>query len=103
MDGTMGYILSNQRPGTAALHLMSAKNGDYMVTGDPYGMERYGYRDEGVIGYIATTQLPGTQPFYRLVKPDGSGHFFTASPQERADVLRRGWKDEGVAGYVWPE
>jgi Repeat of unknown function (DUF5648) len=103
MDGAMGYILSNERPGSAALHIMSAKNGDYMVTTDPYGMERYGYRDEGVIGYIATTQLPGTQPFYRLVKPDGSGHFFTASEQERAEVLRRGWRDEGVAGYIWPQ
>lgn len=103
MDGSMGFILGHERPGTAALHQMSARNGDYMITTDPYGMSRYGYRDEGVLGYIATTQLPGTQPLFRLVKPDGSGHIFTASEQERAEVLRRGWRDEGVAGYIWPQ
>jgi hypothetical protein len=66
-------------------------------------MERLGYREDGVVGYIANSQWPGTQPFYRLVKPDGSGHLFTASLEERDQTLRRGWKAEGITGYVWPQ
>ena len=103
-DGTAGYILDRPRRGTLGLHRLMARNGDYLLTTDVNDiprMEGFGYLDQGVIGFIATDQQPGTQPFYRLVKPDGSGHFFTASPRERADTLRRGWRDEGIAGYVW--
>jgi hypothetical protein len=103
-DGTAGYILDHPWRGTLGLHRLVAGNGDYLLTTDINDiprMEALGYRDEGVIGFIASEQLPGTQPFYRLVKPDGSGHLFTASPQERIDTLRRGWRDEGTAGYIW--
>lgn len=103
-DGTAGYILDRPRGGTLGLHRLVGRNGDYLLTTDTNDiprMESFGYLDQGVIGFIASEQLPGTQPLYRLVKPDGSGHFFTASPQERADTLRRGWRDEGIAGYVW--
>ena len=84
------------------LYRMVHRNGDYVLTGDPNGMRQYGYRDDGMIGYILTAQVPGTVPFYRLVKRDGSGHFFTASAEERQQTLRRGWKDEGITGYIWP-
>ncbi len=106
LEGNAGYILGEQRDGVAPLYRMSSRNGDFLLTTDTNDinrMEGFGYRNQGVIGYIAITQMPGTQPFYRLVKPDGSGHFFTANPEERAQVLQSGWRDEGITGYVWPQ
>jgi hypothetical protein len=103
-DGNTGFILNHPWRGLLGLHRMAARNGDYLLTTDVNDiprMESLGYHDEGVIGFIASEQIPGTQPLYRLVKPDGAGHLFTASPQERINTLRRGWRDEGVAGYVW--
>jgi hypothetical protein len=101
-EGTAGYILDRQRRGTVPLYRMVHRNGDYVLTGDPNGMRQYGYRDDGMVGYILAAQVPGTVPLYRLVKRDGSGHFFTASAEEREQTLRRGWKDEGITGYIWP-
>ncbi|HLK53816.1 MAG TPA: fibronectin type III domain-containing protein [Candidatus Angelobacter sp.] len=104
LEGPAGFILGQQRDGAAPLYRMSSANGDFLLTTDTNDinrMQRHGYRNDGVIGYIAITQIPGTQPFYRLVKRDGSGHFYTASAEERAQVLQNGWRDEGIAGYVW--
>ena len=105
-EGAAGYILGTQRGGTLPLYRLSSQNGDYLLTTDTREVRRmqnrFGYHNDGVIGYIANTQWPGTLPFYRLVRPDGSGHFFTANAEEREQVIRTGgWRDEGVAGYVW--
>lgn len=104
LEGPAGYIFSQPRGGAAPLYRMTSRTGDCLLVVDRNDVQRaigWGYREDGVIGYIATAQLPGTVPFYRLVKPDGSAHFFTTSEQERAETLRRGWKDEGITGYVW--
>ena len=104
-EGSAGYIMGTQRGGTLPLYRMSSAKGDFLLTVDANEIRRMqanGYRNEGVIGFIATEQRPGTVPFYRLVTPDGSGHFFTASADERNQVLQSGgWRDEGVAGYIW--
>jgi hypothetical protein len=105
-ENPAGYILGKQRDGTLPLYRLSSSNGDFLLTTDMREVRRmqrkFGYRNDGVIGYIANTQWPGTYPFYRLVRPDGSGHFFTASAEEREQVIRSGgWRDEGVAGYIW--
>jgi hypothetical protein len=105
-EGAAGFILSNEREGAVPLYRMYSAKGDCLLTVDRNEvrrMERLGYREDGVVGYIANSQWPGTQPFYRLVKPDGSGHLFTASLEERDQTLRRGWKAEGITGYVWPQ
>jgi hypothetical protein len=104
-EGIAGSILSTQSGGTVPLYRMSNANGDYVLITDVNEINRMraaGYQDGGIIGYVASAQMAGTQPFYRLVKPDGSGHFFTTSASERAQVLQRGWKDEGVTAYIWP-
>lgn len=103
-EGPAGFILGQPRDGTATLFRMISRTGDCLLTVNRDEVQRaigWGYREEGVVGYIATAQWPGTQPLYRLVKPDGSGHLFTASVEERERTLRRGWRDEGITGYVW--
>ncbi len=104
-EGVAGYILSTQSGGTVPLYRMTSPSGDCLLTTEAAEINRmqvYGYQGGGIIGYVASWQMTGTQPFYRLVKPDGSGHFFTTSASERAQVLQRGWKDEGVTAYIWP-
>ena len=66
-------------------------------------MQTRGYRDDGIVGYIASTQAPGTMPLYRLSSPDGSTHFYTASTTEKSQFQGQGWKDEGVAGYIYQQ
>jgi hypothetical protein len=106
-EGVAGYILSAPSDGTVPLYRMLGPNGDHFLTADSNEVARMqgaGYRDSATLGYVATSQMPGTQPFYRLVKPDGSGHFYTASSTEHSQALQSGsWKDEGIAGYIWPQ
>jgi len=56
---------------------------------------------EAPIGNIATAANCGSVPLYRLLSPTGGDHIFTIDPAERAALLPKGWKDEGIAGYVW--
>jgi Repeat of unknown function (DUF5648)/Purple acid Phosphatase, N-terminal domain len=104
-EGIAGSILSTQSGGAVPLYCMTSPNGDFLLTTEAAEIARmqvHGYQDGGIIGYVESSQVAGTQPLYRLVKPDGSGHFFTTSASEHAQVLRSGWRDEGVAGYIWP-
>ncbi len=41
-------------------------------------------------------------PVYRLLNPWDGQHLFTADPDEVADLLPLGWKDEGVAFRAYP-
>jgi hypothetical protein len=66
-------------------------------------MQARGYHDMGTVGYVESSQVAGTQPLYRMVRPDGSAHFYTTSATERAQFVAQGWKDEGIAGYIWAQ
>jgi len=97
--GTTAYLMGSQAPGTTPLYLLKSSN-DAMLSTNP--SEGGGtFQNSGGVGYIATSQQPGTQPLYRMVNPQTGKHFATASPQEHAQVLQKGWKDDGVLGYVW--
>ena len=42
-------------------------------------------------------------PLYRLASSDGSAHFYTASAAEKTQFQSQGWRDEGVAGYIYQQ
>jgi hypothetical protein len=105
-EGVAGYVASSQVEGTVPLYRLSNSRGDNVLTTDPNlksTMQSQGYQDNGVVGYVASSQLPGTEPLYQLSSPDGANHFYTANASERAQVLSRGWKDQGTSGYIWPQ
>jgi hypothetical protein len=105
-EGTTGYLLVSQAPGTVPLYRMVGGNGDTLLTSDANERTRMlqaGYRDGGQLGYVASSQMAGTQPLHRLVNSDGSAHFFTTSANEIPQFQAQGWKEEGITGYIWPQ
>lgn len=96
-EGIAGYVLQSQAPGTVPLYNLT--NGkDSMLSTNPSEGGMQGTQ----IGYIASSQQPGTQPVYRMLDPKTGQHFATANPQEHAQLLAKGLKDDGVVvGYIW--
>jgi Fibronectin type III domain/Repeat of unknown function (DUF5648) len=102
LEGPAGYILSQPADGTAPLYVLRSAGDVVLTTSGSEALS--GFQNQGVIGYIATSQQPGTQPLYRMVTAKGDLHFFTASPQEHAQVLQQGiFHDEGTVGYIWTQ
>jgi hypothetical protein len=105
-EGIAGYVASSQVEGTVPLYRLSNSKGDNVLTTDANlksMLQGQGYQDNGVAGYVASTQLPGTEPLYQLSSADGATHFYTTNATERAQVLSRGWKDQGMSGFVWTQ
>jgi hypothetical protein len=105
-ESVSGYVMTSQVDGTAPLYAMSnSSNGDYFYTTDPNeresAMNSRGYQERGIAGYVATSQQSGTVPLYRMLNTSNGQHFYTIESSERAKLLGQGFKDEGVAGYVW--
>ena len=61
---------------------------------------------EGVAYRAFLTAQPGTVPLYRFWSPRLSGHFYTASGEEKDSIIASyptsTWTFEGVAFYVYP-
>ncbi|MDR0690702.1 MAG: C39 family peptidase [Streptococcaceae bacterium] len=53
---------------------------------------------------IAGSTLPQASvrflPVFRVYDPNGDRHLFTTNSNERDDLIRRGWRDEGIAFQV---
>lgn len=65
---------------------------------------RWGYEPEGVAGAVLDRPGPGTVPLYRLWHGPTRCHAYTVLPEARAAALGTGeWRDEGIAGHVWPD
>lgn len=99
-EGTTGYVMQSQAPGTVPLYSLT-NGGDDMLSTNP---SEGGYRNTGIVGYIATSQQPGTVPFYRMVNTKDGKHFATADPQEHSQLLGNGsFRDDGTLGYIWQQ
>ena len=88
------------------LYRLSNSKGDNVLTTDTNlrsSLQSQGYQDNGVIGYVASSQISGTQPLYQMSSADGTSHFYTTNASERAQVLGRGWKDQGTSGFIWTQ
>ncbi|KAI0085548.1 hypothetical protein BDY19DRAFT_440511 [Irpex rosettiformis] len=58
--------------------------------------------DEGIAGYVYICPKDGTIPLYRMYHPVIRDHCYTANAAERKNCIGSGWKDEGIACYVYP-
>src|SRR5207244_122310 len=72
---------------------------------------------EAVLGYVFLTPGADRQPVYRVANPNGGGGFrnadwvvplyseansaeYTADAEQRAALLAKGWRDDGIAFYT---
>jgi hypothetical protein len=69
-------------------------------------VKEFGYTSEGTAGYIYTPvsgPFCGSKPFYRLWQGPANDHFYTVSEEERIGaIIKFGYADEGVVGWVLP-
>lgn len=88
-------------PGTTEFYRWyNSAEGDHYYSYDPHsGRSMRGYTYEGSIGNIATSKLTGTRELYRWFNQRTGSHFYStnASAEGRA---KRGYRFEGIAGYV---
>jgi hypothetical protein len=62
-----------------------------------------GRAPERTLGFWSPGPVCGAIPLYRLYSEAASDHFYTTSAAERDNAIAAyGYRDEGVAGYVWP-
>ena len=95
------YLYSASTPGLVPFHRCVLSNGKHFYTQSATCEGSPGSKLEGVMGYVATSAVCGAVPLYRMSHPSSS-HFFTPSLAEKNQaVTTLGYKDEGVAGYVW--
>lgn len=93
------YRLYKGAPATDHFYTTSAS--------DVLGAQEIGYAYEGVEGYIFTWPVSGSVPLYQLSVCFFAGgtcdveHRYTISADSRDTLIRAGWNDEGVAGYVF--
>jgi hypothetical protein len=107
-EGIGYFVAKTQIANTVPLYrLHNATTGDHFYTRDEAearaAAAQSGYTNEGVAGYIAASQIAGTVPLYRLQFATNNQHFYTTDASERSRAMSQGWKDEGIAGYVWQQ
>jgi Fibronectin type III domain/Repeat of unknown function (DUF5648) len=95
-EGTVGFVLQSQAPGTVPLYALSnGKDAMLSTSASEGGMQGT------QVGYIASSPQAGAVPLYRMYDSTGK-HFATASEQEHAQALQKGMKDDAIIGYIWP-
>jgi hypothetical protein len=95
------YLNRQELAGTVPFYRCYLGKGWHVHTTDP-GCEGVGGAiNEGSFGYIGVTQIEGSTPLYRLFHSQPNDHFYTADAAERDYAKTLGYKDEGVAGYVF--
>jgi hypothetical protein len=84
--------------------LYSINNGDHLFTQqctEAMSVQRTsGFVLEGIGFYVWDSNGPGLAPFYRVLL--ANSHFYTADPNEFANVLHGGGVSENIIGYVQP-
>ena len=58
---------------------------------------------EGPIGDLLAGPVTGAVPMYRLVLTGTAFHLWTIDPNEHKTLQTKGWKSEGIVGYVLPQ
>lgn len=100
-QGVAFRLFSPGTPGTTELYRwFNPRKRDHYYTVNRSGINaQSGYVLEGVIGQIATSRLNDTRPLYRWRHPRTGHHFFTTD-QGGEGRDRKGFRFEGIVGYV---
>jgi len=100
-QGVAFRLFSPGTPGTTELYRwFNPRKRDHYYTVNRSGVNaQSGYVLEGVIGQIATSRLNDTRPLYRWRHPRTGHHFFTTD-QSGEGRDRKGFRFEGIVGYV---
>lgn len=100
-QGVAFRLFSPGTPGTTELYRwFNPGKRDHYYTVNRSGVNaQSGYVLEGVIGHIATSRLNDTRPLYRWRNPRTGHHFFTTD-QSGEGRDRKGFRFEGIVGYV---
>ena len=96
------YLYKAQASGLVAFYRCLLANGMHFYTTSSTCEGSAGSKKEGTLGYIAKSAVCGAIPLYRLSLSNGD-HFYTISSSERQSAISGGYKDEGIAGYVWKQ
>ena len=81
-------IYSSDDPDEALFKWFDELNGD-KKPGDP-----------DYVDWRAIWNANDPYPMYRLYNHNSGEHFYTADPEERADVIAAGWNDEGIGWWA---
>lgn len=96
-------LFSAGTPGTAEFYAWhDPRNNSWFYskdrTGD--GREAAGYVFQGSLGNIAIVPIRETRELYRLYNPETRRHLYTTTLREESEQRRRGYRYDGIAGYV---
>ena len=91
---------SADKSNTPVYELYNPKNGDIIDTPNTseimQAVNKFHWRKDGIVAYWS-----GNIPVYRLINKKTGKHLFTSSVSERNNLLKSGWKSEGVNGIGW--
>ena len=113
-EGIACKLLVYQYPGSLPLYrYWNGKDHFYTTNPNEIGTTvpgvtgKHGYKSEGVTGYCYRHHRTGTIPFHRYWRGSAVNHFYTVNLNEigthaKGQVGQHGYKNEGVACYVFP-
>jgi hypothetical protein len=93
------YLYKSPASGLVPFYRCRLASGKHFYTTSSSCEGAAGSTKEGTLGYIGKSATCGAVPLYRLSM--SGDHFYTTSSSERQKAISGGYKDEGIAGYVW--
>ncbi len=100
-EGISGYLFKTPVAGTKAIYrsYKPAITSHYYSTVDD--AVNYGYANEGILGYGFSSEVSGSGSWFRLHQGYPSSDYLeTMSTKEKAEVIARGFADEGIVAYL---
>jgi len=110
LAGTTAWLLSSTNPPAGAVKLYRLYNshlGTHLYTAstqEVQSAEAQGYVEETSNADIypaSVAQPAGTVPLYRMYNLAHPDYYYTIDPNEYNALASQGWRQEGVAGYVY--
>ncbi len=94
------FLYSGPALGMRPVFLCPKPNGKRFLSTDTAC--EIGIAPERTIGFWSPTPVCDSIPLYRLYNDTEGNHFYTVSAPERDNAIAAyGYRDEGIAGYVW--
>ena len=78
-------------------HFMTANETEKNVLGASSG-----WSYDGILCFVSAASTGSTAAVSRLFSPYSGFHLFTMTEAEKNHLVTNGWRNEGIAFYVWP-